>query len=64
MEKCVFNPKWVSSYGWVMKAEEYNVYCKKLIDLGKMGENAVRSSHMRKAKGMNCISDLKELKTV
>ena len=47
MGKCVYNPKWSSSYSWVMKAEDkYKAYCKcckKLIDLEKMGEGALKS---------------------
>ena len=47
MGKCVFSPKWVSSYPWVMKAEDkYKAYCKsckKTFDLGKIGECALKS---------------------
>ena len=47
MGKCVFNQKWCTTYPWVTKAEDkFKVYCKvcrKIIDLSKMGEGALRS---------------------
>ena len=47
MGKCVFNQKWCTTYPWVTKAEDkFKAYCKvcrKIIDLSKMGEGALRS---------------------
>lgn len=47
MGKCIFNAKWTLMYKWVAKAEDkhkaYCTSCNKLIDLGKMGEGALKS---------------------
>lgn len=60
MGKCVFSPKWVSSYPWVMKAEDkYKAYCKsckKTVDLGKMGEGALKSHEKSEKHKLNVRS--------
>lgn len=47
MGKTVFSVIWLATYKWVRKAEDrhkaYCVWCRKLIDLGKMGEASLKS---------------------
>lgn len=47
MGKSVFNPKWTQTYKWLIKAEDrfkaFCTSCNKQIDLGKMGEGALKS---------------------
>lgn len=47
MGKTVFNASWTKSYNWVIKSEDRHKAvcrsCNKTIDLGKMGEAALRS---------------------
>lgn len=47
MGKCVFNLKWTATYKWVAKTDDkHKAFCKccnKTIDLGKMGEAALKT---------------------
>ena len=61
MGKCVFNQKWCTTYPWVTKAEDkFKAYCKvcrKIIDLSKMGEGALRSHEKAEKHRLNTRLD-------
>ena len=54
MGKTIFNLKWLTQYGWVRDCENDPhkakcFACRKIIDLGKMGKNVLKS-HMKSTK--------------
>ena len=54
MGKTVFNLKWLTQFGWVRECKDDPhkakcFVCRKIINLGKMGKNALKS-HMKSAK--------------
>ena len=62
MGKCVYNRDWVRKYPWVkecagLKHKAFCRACKKEIDIGKMGESALRSH----AKGEAHVKNEKSL---
>lgn len=68
MGKTVFNLKWIAKYGWVRecKDDRYKAKCfacRKIIDLGKMGENALKS-HMKNAKHKSNNEMLEDLSSM